>query len=194
MSYIFYYCKSLIKIEFISIDISKVNDMNHIFDDCKSLEYLDLSNFDTSNVKDMRYMFNCCSKLKEIKGINNFNTSKVKNMRYMFFFCGSLEYLDLSNFDTSNVEDMDYMFGSCCKLKEIRGINNFKIKKNCNISGIFDYCNELDYLTISNNKIITDNKKLIAKYQNSISIMFFIPDKNIHYPIPSKESDSIFKN
>ena len=85
------------------------------------------------------------------------------------------------------------MFGSCCKLKEIRGINNFKIKKNCNIYGIFKNCYELDYLTISNNKIITDNKKLIAKYQNSISIMFFISDKNIHYPIPCNESDSFSK-
>ena len=100
-----------------------------MFKECKSLEYLDLSNFDTSNVKGMWLMFSGCSKLKEIKGINNFNTSNVKNMSNMFENCESLEYLDLSNFDTSNVEDMDYMFGSCCKLKEIRGINNFKIIK-----------------------------------------------------------------
>ena len=46
---------------------------------------------------------------------------------------------------------------------------------------------------MSSNKIITDNKKLIAKYQNSISIMFFISDKNIHYPIPCNEFDSFSK-
>ena len=39
MSYIFSFCKSLIKIEFISIDISKVKDMNHMFSYCESLEY-----------------------------------------------------------------------------------------------------------------------------------------------------------
>ena len=85
------------------------------------------------------------------------------------------------------------MLKGCSKLKEIKGINNFKIKKNCNIYGVFKNCYELDYLTISNNKIITDNKKLIAKYQNSISIMFFISDKNIHYPIPCNEFDTFSK-
>ena len=88
---------------------------------------------------------------------------------------------------------MDYMFGSCCKLKEIRGINNFKIKKNCSIDGIFDNCNKLDYLIISEHKISVDIQKLISENQNSISIMFFIPDKNIHYPIPCNESDSFSK-
>ena len=114
-------------------------------------------------------------------------------MAFMFDSCKSLEYLDLSNFDTSNAEYMQGMLVRCSKLKEIKGINNFKIQNNCDIEGIFNFCNELDYLTISNNKIITDNKKLIAKYQNSISIMFFISDKNIHYPIPCNESDSFSK-
>ena len=102
--FIFYYCKSLIKIEFISIDTSEVKNMNYMFKECKSLEYIDLSNFNTSNAETMRDMFYGCSKLKEIKGINNINTSKVKSMNGMFEGCKSLEYLDLSNFDTSNVE------------------------------------------------------------------------------------------
>ena len=55
MSYIFYNCYSLIKIEFVSIDTSKVKDMHSIFSSCESLEYLDLSNFDTSNVEYMIY-------------------------------------------------------------------------------------------------------------------------------------------
>ena len=84
MDRIFYYCESLIKIEFISIDISKVKDMSYMFWGCYNIEYLDLSSFDTSNVKDMSFMFSGCSKLKEIKGINNFNTSKVTSMREMF--------------------------------------------------------------------------------------------------------------
>ena len=100
MNKIFYGCESLIKIEFISIDTSKVNDMWYMFSRCESLEYLDLSGFDTSNVEDMSNMFKGCSKLKEIKGINNFNTSKVTKMLSMFSGCESLEYLDLSSFDT----------------------------------------------------------------------------------------------
>ena len=249
MSYIFCDCDSLIKIEFISIDTSKVKEMNNMFSFCKSLEYLDLSifdtsnvenmnsmfsccselkeikyinnfntskvkdmnsmffgcgsleyldlsNFDTSNVKDMRYMFYCCSKLKEIKGINNFNTSKVNNMIFMFYQCSSLEYLDLSSFDTSNVKDMWGMFAFCFKLKEIKGINNFKIKKNCYIGEIFDGCNELDYLSISNNQISIDVHKLLSKREKKekiISVMFFIPEQNIHYPMPCNEFDSFSK-
>ena len=145
-----------------------------MFSRCNSLEYLDISNFDTCNVGNMNHMFFCCFKLKEIKGINNFNTSKVNNMSFMFSWCESLEYLDLSNFDTSNVGNMENMFSGCHKLKEIKGINYFNIQNNCNIEEIFNFCNELDYLTISSNKIITDNKKLIAKCQSSISIVFFV--------------------
>ena len=275
MSNIFSYCKSLIKIEFISIDTSNVNNMSKMFYFCESLEYLDLSNFDTSNVRNMWNMFSVCSKLKEIKGINNFdtsnvgnmegmffgcesleyldlsnfdtsnvgdmgsmfygcsklkeikslnnfNTSKVKNMKYMFNRCMSLEYLDLSNFDTSNVGNMEgmffgchlleyldlsnfdtsnvvtiySMFSGCCKLKEIKGIDNFKIKKNCDIERIFHGCKELDYLIISDDKISIDIHKLISKREAKekiISIMFFIIDQNIHYPIPCSESDSFSK-
>ena len=222
MSYIFCDCKSLSKIEFIFIDTSKVKNMSFMFFNCISLEYLDLSNFDTSNVENMQEMFECCSKLKEINGINNFNTYKVKYMSHMFncckslkyidlsnfntsnvedmccmfHLCESLEYLDLSNFNTSNVKDMRWMFSSCYKLKEIKGINNFKIEKNCDIKEIFNNSDKLDYLTISDNEISFDIHKLISKDETKekiISIMYFIPDKNIHYPIPCNKSDSFAK-
>ena len=39
MSRIFSFCKPLIKIEFISIDTSRVKDMNSMFSYCESLEY-----------------------------------------------------------------------------------------------------------------------------------------------------------
>ena len=78
---IFFNCKSLINVEFISIDTSKVTNMKRMFNLCDSIEYLDLSNFNTSNVETMKYMFSGCSKLKEIKGINNFNTSKLKGSK-----------------------------------------------------------------------------------------------------------------
>ena len=187
MNGIFCDCKSLIKIEFISIDTSKVKDMSYMFSGCNSLEYLDLTNFDTSNVEYMEGMFCGCLQLKEIKGINNFNTSQIKNMSYMFFCCDSLEYLDLSSFDTSNAEDMNHMFQCCSKLKEIKGINNFNIKRKCDTYGIFEGCHELDHSTKS------DNQNSTEKTEKTIAIMFFIPDQNIHCPIPCNESDSFSK-
>ena len=88
---------------------------------------------------------------------------------------------------------MNGMFCGCSKLKEINGINHFKIK-NCHFtSSMFDGCKELDYLTVFYSKIITDNKKFIEKNQNSISVMFFLSEQNIHYPIPCKESEPFSK-
>ena len=47
----------------------------------------------------------------------------------MFQRCYELEYLDLSNFYTSNVTNIRGMYNECKKLKKIKGINNFVVKK-----------------------------------------------------------------
>ena len=47
-------------------------------------------------------------------------------------------------FNNSNVKEMNGMFCGCSKLKEINGINHFKIK-NCHFtSSMFDGCKELN--------------------------------------------------
>ena len=76
------------------------------------------------------------------------------------------------------------MFQCCSKLKEIKGINNFNIKRKCDTYGIFEGCHELDHSTKS------DNQNSTEKTEKTITIMFFIPDQNIHYPISCFESDS----
>ena len=42
------------------------------------------------------------------------------------------------------------MFNKCYKLKEIKGINKFKISKVNNMSTIFQECNEIEHLDLSN--------------------------------------------
>ena len=100
-----------------------------MFQKCYELENLDLTNFNTANVTNIECMFHECKKLKKIKGISKFNTNKVISMERMFDYCLELEYLDLTNWNTMNVIDMKGMFNYCQKLKEIKGINNFNIKK-----------------------------------------------------------------
>ena len=95
-------------------------------------------------------MFERCHKLKEIKGINNFETSEVTNMSQMFEECYILENLDLSQFDFSNVINMGWMFNKCHKLKEIKGIKNFKNYQLKEILGMFGECNELEFIDLSN--------------------------------------------
>ena len=87
MSFMFYNCSSLKKIEFISVSTQEVTDMSSMFDGCYELEYIDLSNFNTINVKNMSLMFNECHKLKKIIGINKLNTMNVTDMNTMFQEC-----------------------------------------------------------------------------------------------------------
>ena len=85
----------------------------------------------------------------------------------MFADCNELEYLDLSNFNTSKVTVISYMFYKCYKLKEIKGIYNFRIADMIDLTKIFDECNDLEYIDISkfnsNSQLISEiiNRKLI---------------------------------
>ena len=98
----------------------------------------------------MEDMFNGCYKLKKIKGINKFNTNKVLYMNKMFQDCNALKYLNLSNFNTSNVINMEYMFNRCKNLKEIKGINRFITYKVTNLKSMFQDCNSIESLDLSN--------------------------------------------
>ena len=59
---------------------------------------------------------------------------------------------------------MSYMFYKCYKLKEIKGIYNFRIVSMANLTGIFDKCNDLEYIDIS--KFDSFNSQLIFKIIN----------------------------
>ena len=133
-----------------NFNTSKVTNMRGMFNECNLLENLNLSNFITLNVTDMSCMFNKCHKLGELIGINLFNTSKVYNMCLMFQDCNIIEKLDLSNFDTSNVTNMSFMFNKSHRLKEIKGIDKFNTSKVITMRGMFQQCNELEYLNLSN--------------------------------------------
>ena len=97
------------------------------------------------NLNNMSFMFNKCSSLKRIEFIS-FETTQVTNMVAMFQECNELEYLDLSNFNTSNVTSMNFMLSGCKQLKIIKGINKLNTAYVTKMKGIFEECNELEYL------------------------------------------------
>ena len=70
---------------------------------------------------------------------------EIKNLRGFFEKIINLIYLDLSNLNTSRV-----MFSTCRKLKEIKGINKLNTSNVIDLNGIFQECNELEYLDLSN--------------------------------------------
>ena len=63
MSYMFYGCSSLKKLNLSNFNTNNVTDMSGIFFECKSLKEINLSNFNTKNVTDMHSMFSYCSLL-----------------------------------------------------------------------------------------------------------------------------------
>jgi len=148
LSYMFYNCTSLKKIDFSDFDTSHVTDMSYAFSNCKSLTSLsEISNLETLNVENMNGMFRNCINLESINDISNWHTSNVKSMNFMFCNCEKLDDITpLSNFNFSNVIDMNNIFAECSKLKDI---SNFQIRNDNNINDIsymFYDCVELEKL------------------------------------------------
>ena len=59
---------------------------------------------------------------------------------------------------------MSYMFHKCLKLKEIKGIYNFRIAEMTDLTEMFDECNDLEFIDIS--KFNSFNSQLISQIIN----------------------------
>ena len=146
-----------------NLDTSRDTNMNKMFSYCKGLTKLDVSGLDTSQVTDMDSMFAVCINLTNIP-VSNFNTSKVKNMHSMFDSCFKLQSLDLSMFDTSNVTDFGYMFSGDKVMSTLHLTDNFVTEKAKDISGIFNDCEKLSNINVSNWNVsnVTSTEKAFA--------------------------------
>ena len=147
MSYMFGNCSSLKEINFSSVNTSLVTNMSYMFCKCSSLIKLDLSSFDTKQVINMTNMFSFCSSMKALN-LSTFKIDQVTDMTWMFYNCTSLEKLDLSSFSDNKVKNMAYMFNGCNSLKELN-ISNLKTNQVSNMTGIFIDCNSLIELDLS---------------------------------------------
>lgn len=146
-----------------NLDTSRDTNMNKMFSYCKVLTKLDVSGLDTSQVTDMDSMFAVCINLTNIP-VSNFNTSKVKDMHSMFDSCFKLQSLDLSMFDTSNVTDFGYMFSGDKVMSTLHLTDNFVTEKAKDISGIFNDCEKLSNINVSNWNVsnVTSTEKAFA--------------------------------
>ena len=121
-SYMFNYCKKLIKIDLSMINTDKNISMAGMFQHCESLEILDLSNFEIKHNTQLSCMFNDCYKLNQIIFSPQFDTKDVVFMPWMFYGCENLKNLDLTSFnlDEENIRDISNMFDGCDKLEKIK--------------------------------------------------------------------------
>lgn len=146
-----------------NLDTSRDTNMNKMFAYCKGLTKLDVSGLDTSQVTDMDAMFAVCINLTNIP-VSNFNTSKVKDMHSMFDSCFKLQSLDLSMFDTANVTDFGYMFSGDKVMSTLHLTDNFVTERAKDISGIFNGCEKLSNINVSNWNVsnVTSTEKAFA--------------------------------
>ena len=194
MSGMFGECSSLTSLDVSNFDTSQVTNMNGMFGDCSSLTNLDVSNFDTSQVTDMSFMFTNCSNLTSLD-VSKFDTSKVTNLGGMFSHCTDLTTLDVSNFDTSQVTNMNGMFGECSSLTELNlstwntsnvtsmnvlydgmfagcsnltslDLRSFDTSKITNFAFMFEDCNKLTQITVSNKWVVGSSASTDRMFSN----------------------------
>lgn len=140
---VFYGCTNLEEIIGIeNFDVSNVRHFDYMFGGCKSLKKLDLSKWNPKKADTAIYMFSGANGLKEAI-VPNLITASTNNIVDMFGDCYDLETVDASNWDTSGVVLMTYLFGSCKSLKEVKGIENWNVKKVEQASSAFMDCASL---------------------------------------------------
>ena len=148
MSYMFYCCDALTRLDVTKFDTKNVTDMHNMFAACKALTQLDVSKFDTKNVTDMAHMFDVCKALTRLD-VSQFKTQNVTDMSYMFCVCEALTQLDVSNFVTENVTDMSSMFYGCDALTRL-DVTKFKTQNVTDMRYMFGRCAALTRLDVSN--------------------------------------------
>ena len=89
--------------------------------------------------------------------LTDIDISELDNLSSIF--CGlKLEVVDISDWDTSNVTAMAYMFSRCKNLKNIIGIENLDVLKLKRANFMFDSCENLVELDLTNwNPISLEN-------------------------------------
>ncbi|MBR1454295.1 MAG: BspA family leucine-rich repeat surface protein [Lachnospiraceae bacterium] len=133
MNYMFTSCIAD-RVNFGSIDTSKVKEMCRMFQYCEFKE-LNISMLNTSNVEDMDDMFRGTS-LDTLNFIG-LDTSKVSSMCGMFDSC-KINELTISNIDVSNVIDMSYMFSES-KINKLN-ISNIDTSNVKDMHSMFESC------------------------------------------------------
>lgn len=141
-----------IKISNIDIanELGLVTDLSFLFYLCINLEKIELKNFDTRNIKTFEGMFSACSKLKEVN-LDILNTESAKNLTGMFYGCSCMTELNLNHFKVDKVMNLTDMFRDCISLYKLK-IDKWNIGLKTKLDGIVLSCDNLDTTKVKVNK------------------------------------------
>ena len=120
-----------------------VTDLSFMFWGCRALEKLEFNQWDVSNVTTFDHFLARCSALTSYDVSNWTVSSACKNLNAMFHET-QVDYLDVSGWDTSNVMCFDQMFELMYNLKEIKGLTDFETSNGKGFSEMFSNCTSLD--------------------------------------------------
>ena len=136
---------SLISIEMISLNETKILSMISTFENCRNLEFFSITGFSANELKSMKKLF-YNSAINEYYFIN-FTTNNLEDISYMFAstYISSFKF---ENITTENVIDMSYLFTNCSSLIDL-DISNIISSKTENMSHMFEGLNQIRELDLS---------------------------------------------
>ena len=125
----------------------------------------------------MERFFENCSKIIALD-LSNFDSSKIINMLYMFNGCNKLkEIKGINQFKTNNVTDFRVMFQECYKLSYL-DLSNFNTSKVTDMSFMFNECNKMKYLNLLNFTINCDTE-LMLNFENKKNCQFITNNNDL---------------
>ena len=202
---------SLESIDLSGWNVSKVTDLCGFLANANVLESVNLSGWNVSNVTDMSYLFYGLNSLKNLD-ISGWETSnKLKDTEYMFYGCSNLTNINLNGFNMDNVINAESMFEKCSSLTDIKGTENWTLKKVRKIGRIFKETklNFIDlssvnlssiYLTSKNMKDMFSDTScksknlLVVTDSNKLKLYNYIGDGRIAFNLTFKANEGMFKD
>ena len=149
LSFMFFNCQNLEKVDFSSYDMTNITDMKCIFSGCSNLKIVDLSTLRTNNYISLGNVFSGCLSLKIVDFPLTYRSINITDLDRTFFSCSSLESINLLSFNTIKVEDMDRLFSGCNSLKTV-DLSSFQTNNAKLMSLMFAFCTNLKSVNLSN--------------------------------------------
>lgn len=165
LRYIFFDCPNIETLDLRKWNACKCTDASFAFSfnteryGKNKLKYLRVDNlFKNGIISNVNGMFQNLDKLKTIGDISNWDVQNVTLSNHMFYNCVNLKHIgDLSNWNMPKCTNAKLMFGcnytldgKVMQFEQLKLNNLFKDGIVSNVSGMFQGCDDLEYLNISN--------------------------------------------
>ena len=135
-------------------DVSSCTTFASMFSECTSLTSVDLSRWDMASAENIGDFFFNCRNLVDLKTPTK-TAGNLVGIYHAFESCVKLESVDVSFMCSGKIELASCVFQSCESLKTITGYETLVTASTDNISAIFNCCEDLEYLDLS--QWVTDN-------------------------------------